>query len=724
MTPHPCLPTFLQTRRLRLPLDPADLGWAVIFLLLSLAFFRAPLFGDQVLYFRDLQLFFVPMKQLLGDAFRAGQMPWWNPFVLMGTPFFADPQSGVFYPPSLLFAVFDAPRGIAASLALHLFVAQAGAYALARHHGLSRPAAAVGALTYGLGGWMISSANMLTLFHSAAWAPWTVRACERLWQAPGPARFATCVLVLALQMYSGWPEMFIFLAVVLLVRRLAWPGAPSRSWLPVQLAAGGVAALLFAPQFLATWEAYRQSVRVDGMPPEVILDMSATPAQWRSLLFPPSLAQDDWAIFAAFPDGHVPIALSLYLGWVALGLAVAGILSAMHGDSRRLAVAWFVVAAIGAFMAVGPANPLAARLLELTDRFRSPEKYLFLVHLGLSMLAAVGASRLLSHLPKRLPTSIVRLAPLALVAALGGELGAVNRQINLVAPGSHYALESLAEVRVLASRPGRVHAHAEAAEELTRVRDLFAGYRASLVPNLGVIRQIPYVTGITFIESRDHSEINSLLSLPPGQALAARLGFFGAAYFASDDPRAVTSAEWADAAQRVAPRLWRLRGHAPYVTFPQRVVTAPDSEVSSLSVVPEFSRGEAAFVSAESGVPAAAGVVGFPRVTQWKPGRVDIDVLTPTGGLVVLRERFFPGWSAEVDGLEVPVLRANRFFVAANVPPGKHQLRFRFRPSHLIPGLALAAAGVLVLVGAVWMARRNQGRSAVGRDPGRGASGF
>ena len=50
------------------------------------------------------------------------------------------------------------------------------------------------------------------------------------------------------------------------------------------------------------------------------------------------------------------------------------------------------------------------------------------------------------------------------------------------------------------------------------------------------------------------------------------------------------------------------------------------------------------------------------------------------GGYVVLNDPYHPWWSAAVDGAEAPVLRANVLFRAVAVPPGRHTVRFEFRP--------------------------------------------
>ncbi|MDQ3856213.1 MAG: hypothetical protein M3281_07460, partial [Chloroflexota bacterium] len=50
----------------------------------------------------DSSVFFYPMFSYLGQSLRAGDIPQWNPWLLSGAPFAADPQSGWMYLPAML----------------------------------------------------------------------------------------------------------------------------------------------------------------------------------------------------------------------------------------------------------------------------------------------------------------------------------------------------------------------------------------------------------------------------------------------------------------------------------------------------------------------------------------------------------------------------------------------------------------------------------------------
>jgi hypothetical protein len=78
--------------------------------------------------------------------------------------------------------------------------------------------------------------------------------------------------------------------------------------------------------------------------------------------------------------------------------------------------------------------------------------------------------------------------------------------------------------------------------------------------------------------------------------------------------------------------------------------------------------------------PATARRPGKVRIAAYRNTEVMLEADSPDGGWVVLNDLWHPWWFAEVDGRPVELLRANVLFRAVAVPPGRHQVRFGFRP--------------------------------------------
>ncbi len=68
------------------------------------------------------------------------------------------------------------------------------------------------------------------------------------------------------------------------------------------------------------------------------------------------------------------------------------------------------------------------------------------------------------------------------------------------------------------------------------------------------------------------------------------------------------------------------------------------------------------------------------RIISYRNTEVIVEAESDTGGFVVLNDSWDDWWRVEVDGKPVELERANVVFRAVATPPGKHTVRFVFRP--------------------------------------------
>ncbi|WP_439496685.1 hypothetical protein [Bosea sp. (in: a-proteobacteria)] len=68
------------------------------------------------------------------------------------------------------------------------------------------------------------------------------------------------------------------------------------------------------------------------------------------------------------------------------------------------------------------------------------------------------------------------------------------------------------------------------------------------------------------------------------------------------------------------------------------------------------------------------------KLTRYGNTNVEISVSTDKPGFIVLNDIWHPWWRAELDGVEVDILKANVLFRAVQVPAGRHKVSFNFRP--------------------------------------------
>ncbi|MBM4246678.1 MAG: YfhO family protein [Deltaproteobacteria bacterium] len=87
------------------------------------------------------------------------------------------------------------------------------------------------------------------------------------------------------------------------------------------------------------------------------------------------------------------------------------------------------------------------------------------------------------------------------------------------------------------------------------------------------------------------------------------------------------------------------------------------------------------------------------------------DVTPAVAGLLIVTDACYPGWVADVDEVDVRILRADYGFRSVTLPASTHRAQFRYRSRSLCIAMA-DSLGALLLVLVVLLP---PGRAAEGR---------
>src|SRR4051812_1377550 len=101
-----------------LDIQPSRLPFVVI-AVVALLTFAKPLLRQEVPIVRDHFDYFQPLRWYTATELRQGRLPLWNPYNASGEPWLANPQTGVFYPPTWLFLALPFATAYTLFLALH-----------------------------------------------------------------------------------------------------------------------------------------------------------------------------------------------------------------------------------------------------------------------------------------------------------------------------------------------------------------------------------------------------------------------------------------------------------------------------------------------------------------------------------------------------------------------------------------------------------------------------
>jgi len=722
-------------------------------LLAALPFLHGLLLGHS-LYFRDLALHFLPLRLYALEGLRRSELRYWNPFLHEGIP---SPFPPVSYPIDLAQLLVPHEAGISLVLALHVPLAALAFLVLARARGVSLVGSAGGALAYALGGFCLSVLNLYVYVQAMAWAPLAVWALGRA--ATGTRRDVALAGVTVAVTLS---TLGVEIVAQALLFGVALAFQKQRDVLRRLAGAIALGAGLAAPSLIPLAAVVGGSQRARGFATEVVLAHSIHPLTWVQVVVagwhgdPLDLANQWWGV-NFFPRGF-PYILSLYLGAALLSLAAAGALVRMPGRARLLALAGAaVLVCLGRYAGLAPfvdaLPPLRA--------FRYPTKAFFTLHLAVALFAAHGLA-LLESADRRAWRRVARVALVAgaVLASLGvlpivapaftswflagftppdytwtARDAVLRRVVSDAAHGGIVALAlGLLAVLVLKgrlpARPASLAAAGLVAADLLRAG---AGLNPQVEPSF--FRPSPELA-----QALPALRAGRVFTCPPpqspayGQARRDRRGAHDLWTFAAhletltpetNVPLAVPTAYSEDFTSLLPPALVPREGEgcADFARIEERLRRAGVVMVLSLDPLSSPAlepRGEwrptriaplsvhayalrdpwprrAVVAGGEGGRGIDAGRV----LSSSDAGdRVEVVAEAAMPALLVLRDGYFPGWSAQVDGAAAPVFRVEAVYRGVPLPAGRSHVSLRYRPPGLVPGLVLfgiSALGALVL---------------------------
>ncbi|MEA3345112.1 MAG: YfhO family protein [Chloroflexota bacterium] len=378
--------------------DLLALGGIALFVLLLL---WKILLTNKILVGLDLFTYFYPYRAYVSQALRSRHLPLWNPYLFCGAPLLANPQAAVLYPLHWPLMWLEPPKMIAWSMAIHLWLAGAFAYAYARRSLRLSPFAAFGgALAFVGGGFMGAQAEQINQLNTTAWLPLALLLLDEADSSSGGRRRRWTVLLsltIALQFLAGHTQAF-YINMVALGLSAMWPGVEwvagwvRRHQLPLGrppirgLLIYGLAALLglglAGAQLLPTLELSRLSVRGGGLPYRQAVSFSLNP-KFLLLTLMPTFGSEE--LFGEQIG---------YLGILPLALALVGLLGG-RGDRRWGFIVCLTI--VGLALALGGYNPLYFILYKVLPGialFRAPSRWLAFYAFGGAMLAGMGLQQL------------------------------------------------------------------------------------------------------------------------------------------------------------------------------------------------------------------------------------------------------------------------------------------------------------------------------------------
>jgi hypothetical protein len=199
----------------------------------------------------------------------------------------------------------------------------------------------------------------------------------------------------------------------------------------------------------------------------------------------------------------------------------------------------------------------------------------------------------------------------------------------------------------------------------------------------------------------EHIALDALLALPEKRGVS----LLAAGYEVSAKPLHELDLKLVDAAENAF--LYRRNGTLPRLyAAPAVQIVSSDQEALELISAPSFRPREKSVVTAPNENNRLRGALKEEaegdfhfrgEITHYENNYLRTQIAVNQPALVTLADLYHPGWSARVDGVSVPVLKANYAFRGVMVAAGEHTIEMNFIPADFRLGLAISVVTALVL---------------------------
>jgi len=360
-------------------------------LLVTLFWFAKEVFLGYLFCFSDLTYYFYPYRYFMVESIRSGVFPLWNPDILMGFPFFATLQPGVFYPLSVIYYLLPFDQAFNWFLLLHFPLAAFFMYLFCREYKFSSFAAIGSGLVFAFSGYLLSVLHMPTSLSSVIWLPLVLLFFKRKqWVLTG--------IFLAIMFLGGEPTILYGTGLILLGYTI-FTGFGKWQELGFGLlrilSAYVLAALICAIQLLPFAELLLHCSRAGGIP---FAEASGFSLQFRKIV---EFALPYFFHITEFPWVEQGWIISPYLGLIPILLALFALILSKSKKIRWLGLLMLLIILV----LLGGDSPLPLysllyRFVPGFSFFRYPVKFIFVLAFVLSFLAGRGIDLLWENIDK------------------------------------------------------------------------------------------------------------------------------------------------------------------------------------------------------------------------------------------------------------------------------------------------------------------------------------
>ncbi len=689
-----------------------------------------------------------PFRFHFSECIQNGEFPLWNPYQQTGVPFYADLQVPSYYPELIVISLFGG-YGVYTMHFLfifYVFIAATGAYKLSFHFNRNHLASFLSGLIYALSGFTVAHAQHFFLLVGAAWTPFVILYYLRMNESKLFTDVLKCALFIFLMMTGSYQALSVFLFYLLLILFLYFLILEIKkrdttslfAFIKNNVILFVASVLLCLPLIISTFEVLHAVGRLEGgVDIQKALQTAFTPSCFISFLYPFSTVKNA-ELFATDISMR-----NMYIGLVPLVLFLSALFRKKSSLEYILFIFGLVVfmSSMGSFL---PVREFMFRYIPMMNLYHTTPYVMVLSTLTMSVISANSFARLRenNNSGMRLIFIVAFLLCVIIIAVLIPAIGKINfhelsflnlsngfqNLLNNSSFSEHILLQAIIQIPILG-------AFLLLFTFRRRIRYFFELIVLLCIVDLVAASQLNSFYTAVDVSFKPAQMKKDLALLPQGFPLPTQSKLI------YNDQQSFAAPFWRNTyifSKQIAFdsfSSFKLKSYSKldddYPNLKNAVLNNPPFYFSDIilpisqfndSLVDPQKHSRQLFLDDSVYSKLKQNAVSCHandhlQVVYFGPNKFSVETNTQDHCYFNVLQSNFPGWSAFIDGKEVPIYTSNFNYKTILLPKGKHDVSFCFKKDRIIDAYIFAYlifAGILLFLFVHLAKRQNYPRMVSG----------
>jgi hypothetical protein len=329
----------------------------------------------------------LPLWDLIVKSIKSGEFPYWNKYIFSGFPLFANPQSNILYPISLIFS-FIFPLAVAYNLTILIHYSFAGIflYLFLNQYKISKFASIAGGIIFMFSGVMICHKGHSQMLFTLVWTPLILYFLEKYKDSRRYENILIAAIFYSISFFGGHPQIFFYASMVIFLFILynSIISIKKNYYFFIALTLFVIGFLIIAFQLLPIYELTKNSVR-SSMDYDAFSWLSYPKSMIPTLFFPFILGGGPSKVGFLGPVSYIETVG--YFGIVTVPFLIFGFFF-----KKKIKYFWIFLLLFSFLLVLGSNTPFYKIMFKVPiySYFRIPTRNWFEFGLAFSILSAFG----------------------------------------------------------------------------------------------------------------------------------------------------------------------------------------------------------------------------------------------------------------------------------------------------------------------------------------------